>query len=173
MRNAAVHGGVGYRLVVVLVLLVMPTLALGQGQEIHGENSVFLGQGVAIVWGVLKGATEEQTQVILRIVSTDTSFADVRIEGVDPFTQNRQMIIDGQALHDRLDVRTPRGTFADFPRREIRLYRTDADWQADKPSVTIFYLGLPDTTPEFSSEAALFSYLDGALTKVRGAGRGQ
>ena len=173
MRNAAVHGGVGYRLVVVLVLLVMPTLALGQGQEIHGENSVFLGQGVAIVWGVLKGATEEQTQVILRIVSTDTSFADVRIEAVDPFTQNRQMIIDGQPLHDHLDVRTPRGTFADFPRREIRLYRTDADWQADKPSVTIFYLGLPDTTPEFSSEAALFSYLDGALTKVRGAGRGQ
>jgi hypothetical protein len=173
MRNAAAHGSVGYRLVVILVLLVMPSLALGQGQEIHGENSVFLGPGVAIAWGVLKGATEEQTQVILRIVSTDTSFAAVRIEGVDPFTQNRQAIIDGQPLHDRLDVRTPRGTFAGFPRREIRLYRTDTDWQADKPSVTIFYLGLPDTTPEFSSEAALFSYLDNALTKVRGAGRGQ
>ena len=173
MRNGVDQGGIRLRLVVVLVLLVMPTLALSQGPEIHGENSVFAGHGVAIAWGVLKGQTEEQTQVILRIVPTDTSFAAVRIEGVDPFTQSRRVIIDGQPLRDRLDVRTPRGTFADFPRREIRLYRTDADWQANKPSVTIFYLGLPDTTPEFTSEAALFSYLDDALTKVRGAGRGK
>jgi len=172
MRNTA-HGGLAYRLVVALVLLVIPTLAPGQGQEVHGENSVFLGHGVAIAWGVLKGPTEEQTQVIVRIVSTDTSFAAVRIEGVDPFTQNRQVIIDGQPLRDRLDVRTPRGTFADFPRREIRLYRTDTDWQANKPGVTIFYLGLPDTTPEFTSEAALFTYLDEALAKVQGAGQGK
>jgi len=173
MRNTTAQGGVGHRLVAVLVLLMMPTLALGQDPEIHGENSVFAGHGVAIAWGVLKGATEEQTQVILRIVSTDTSFAAVRIEGVDPFTQNRQVIIDGQPLRERLDVRTPRGTFADFPRREIRLYRTDADWQAHKPGVTIFYLGLPDTTPEFTSEAALFTYLDDALAKVQGAGQGK
>jgi hypothetical protein len=173
MRNATAQGGVGYRLAVVLILLVLPTLALSQGPEIHGENSVFAGHGVAIAWGVLKDQTEEQTQVILRIVPTDTSFAAVRIEGVDPFTQSRRVIIDGRPLHDRLDVRTPRGTFADFPRREIRLYRTDADWQAHKPSVTIFYLGLPDTTPEFTSEAALFTYLDEALAKVQGAGQGK
>lgn len=172
MRNAA-HGGVACRLVVLLLLVVVPTLATSQGPEIHGENSVFLGHGVAIAWGVLKGPTEEQTQVILRIVPTDTSFAAVRIEGLDPFTQNRQVIVDGQPLRDRLDVRTPRGTFADFQRREIRLYRTDADWQAHKPSVTIFYLGLPDTTPEFTSEAALFTYLDEALAKIQGAGQGK
>lgn len=173
MRNAAAQGGVGYRLAVVLILLVLPTLALSQGPEIHGENSVFAGHGVAIAWGVLKGGTEEQTQVILRIVPMGESFAAVRIEGVDPFTQNRQVIVDGRALGDGLDVRTPRGTFADFPRREIRLYRTDADWQAHKPSVTIFYLGLPDTTPEFTSEAALFTYLDEALAKIQGAGQGK
>jgi hypothetical protein len=173
MRNAAAHSGVGYRLVFVLVLLMVPTLARSQGQEIHGENSVFAGHGVAIAWGVLKGATEEETQVILRVVPMDISFADVRIEGVDPFTQNRQVIVDGQPLHDPLDVRTARGTFADFPRREIRLYRNDADWQAHKPTVTIFYLGLPDTTPEFTSEAALFTYLDAALAKIRGAGQGK
>jgi hypothetical protein len=173
MRNAGKIGGVGLRLLVVLILLVLPTPARSQGPEIHGENSVFTGHGVAIAWGVLKRATEEQTQVVLRIVSTDTSFAAVRIEGVDPFTRSRQVIIDGQPLHDRLDVRTPRAAFADFPRREIRLYRTDADWQAHTPSVTIFYLGLPDTTPEFTSEAALFTYLDEALAKVRGAGQGK
>ncbi|MFI5339549.1 MAG: hypothetical protein ACHQ7N_06900 [Candidatus Methylomirabilales bacterium] len=173
MRDAANEGAVRRRLVVVLVLLVMPTLALGQAQEIHGENSLFAGHGVAIAWGVLKGATEEQTQVILRIEPTGAVYAVVRIEGVDPFTQNRQVIIDGEPLHEHLDVRTPRGTFADFPRREIHLYRTDADWQAHKPSLTIFYLGLPDTTPEFTSEVALFAYLDDSLAKVQGTGEGR
>ncbi len=172
MRNARNTRGVRRQLVVALVLLAMPTLAQGQGQEVHGENSVFAGHGVAIAWGVLKGATEEQSQVIARIVPAGMVFAAVRIEGVDPFTQNRHVFIDGQPLRGRLDVRTPRGSFADFPRREIQLYRTDADWQAHQPTVTIFYLGLPDTTPEFASEATLFTYLADVLAKVQGAGQG-
>ena len=173
MRIEAGRGGVRHWLALALVLLVMPTPARGQGLEIHGENSVFVGHGVAIAWGVLKGATEEQSQVIARIVPAGEGFAAVRIEGVDPFTQSRHVFFDGQPLRDRLDVRTPRGTFADFPRREILLYRTDADWKARTATVTIFYLGLPDTTPEFISEAALFTYLDEALAKIQGAGQGK
>ena len=173
MRDVVTQGPLKHWLVGAVFLLVIPTPSLGQGLEIHGENSVFVGHGVAIAWGVLKGATEEETQVIARIVPTSVIFAAIRIEGVDPFTQNRQVFIDGQPLRDRLDVRTPRGTFADFPRREIQLYRTDADWQAHKPTVTIFYLGLPDTTPEFTSEAALFTYLNEALAKVQGSGQGK
>jgi hypothetical protein len=157
--------------VVRLFFLLIPTLAFGQGQEVHGENSVFAGHGVAVAWGVLKGANEEETQVILRIVPSGASFTVIRIEGVDPFTQNRQVILDRRLLGGGLDVRTPRGTFADFPRREIRLYQNDADWEARNPAVTIFYLGLPDTTPEFVSEAALFTYLTEALAKVQGAGQ--
>jgi len=164
---------IGGVLLLLVALLACPRPTKGAGQEVHGENSVFAGHGVAIVWGILKGGTEEATQVILRIVPAGESFAAVRIEGVDPFTQNCQVIVDGRPLGDGLDVRTPRGTFADFPRREIRLYRTDADWQARKPTVTIFYLGLPDTTPEFASEAALFTYLTQALAKVQGAGQGK
>ena len=173
MRNAGNWRSTRHHLVLALLLLAMPTLAPGQGQEVHGENSVFAGHGVAIAWGVLKGAVEEQTQAILRIVPTGAAFAAIRIEGVDPFTQTRQVILDGHPLGDRVEVRTPRGTFADFPRREIRLYRTDADWQARRPTVTIFYLGLPDTTPEFTAEAALFTYLTEALAKVQGAGQGK
>lgn len=163
----------GWRWLAFALLLAMPTLAAGQGLEVHGENSVFTGHGVAIAWGVLKGASEEETQVILRIVPTAAPFAAVRIEAVDPFTQHRQAVVDGRPLGDRLDVRTSRATFADFPRREIQLYRTDADWQGRKPSLTIFYLGVPDTTPEFTSEATLFTYLAEALAKVQGAGQGK
>ena len=171
MRHAKQHASVLCWRVVRLLFLLVPTLAFGQGLEVHGENSLFAGHGVTIAWGVLRGANEEETQVILRIVPSGTTLTAIRIEGVDPFTQNRQVILDGHRLGGGLDVRTPRGTFADFPRREIRLYQNDADWEARNPAVTIFYLGLPDTTPEFVSEAALFTYLTEALAKVQGAGQ--
>jgi hypothetical protein len=173
MRNAGDVRYAGHRLILALLLLAMPAPAASQGQDVHGENSVFAGHGVAMAWGILKGATEEGTQVILRIVPTGAGFAAVRIEAVDPFTGSRHAVLDGRPLRDPLDVRTPRGTFADFPRREIQLYPTEADWQARKPSLTIFYLGLPDTTPEFTSEAALFAYLADALARVRRSGQGK
>lgn len=155
-----------------LVLLAGPTLAAAQGRELHGEDSVFAGHGVAIAWGVLKGAVEEQTQVVIRIVPLGQAYGYVSVEGVDPFTQERRVVMDGRPLGDQLDIRSPRGSFADFPRREIHLYQTANEWRKGKPALTVYYVGVPDTTPEFISEAALFTYLAAALAKVQGAGRG-
>jgi hypothetical protein len=160
-------------IVLALLLLACPIPAPGQGQEIHGENSVFAGHGVAIAWAVLKGPVEEQTQVIVRIVPAGEAYAYVTVEAVDPFTGRRQPVLEGRPLGDGVDVQSLRGTFADFPRREVHLYRTARDWQARRPTVTVYYLGVPDTTPEFISEGALFTYIDQALAKVRGAGQGR
>ena len=159
--------------VLILLLLAYPTPAPGQGQEVHGENSVFAGYGVAIAWGVLKAPVEEQTQVILRIVPAGEAYAYVSVEAVDPFTGKRQPVLEGRPLGNRVDVRSPRGTFADFPRREVHLYRTAGDWQAGRPTVIVYYLGVPDTTPEFTSEGTLFKYLTDALAKVQGTGQGR
>jgi hypothetical protein len=156
-----------------LLLLASPIPAAGQAREVHGENSVFAGEGIAIVWGILKAPVEDQSQVILRIVPLVQPFAAVRIEAVDPFTQKRDVVLHGQPLGDRLDVRSLRGSFADFPRREIYLYRTVADWQARRPTATIYYLGVPDTTPEFTSEAAFSAYLADAVAKMQGAAPGR
>ena len=156
-----------------LLLLTWPASVPGQGREVHGENSVFAGEGVAIAWGILKAPVEDQSQVILRIVPLGERFVTLRIEAVDPFTQKRDVVLDGEPLGDRLDVRSLRGSFADSPRREIHLYRTVADWQARRPNATIYYLGVPDTTPEFTSEAALSAYLAEALAKVQGAAQGR
>lgn len=164
MRTAAVTA--------LAAALAVSAPAAGQGRTVHGENSVFVGQGVGVAWGVLKGPTEEGTPVILRIVPAGASFAAVRLEGVDPFTGNRRVFLEGRALGEGLDIRTPRSTFADFPRREITLYGTEADWQARRPTLTIFFLGLPDTTPEFTSEAALSAYLADALARAGVASQG-
>lgn len=154
-----------------VTLICVPRPGLGQGQEVHGENSSFLGNGVAMVWGVLRGKGEEDTQVILRIAPAGGAFAAVSLDGVDPFTQQRREILARQPLGNGLDVRTPRTTFADFPRREIHFFAAGGG-QAQGPRLTVYFMGLPDTSPEFASEAALKKYLDDTLAKLlTGKGR--
>jgi hypothetical protein len=139
-----------------VLLLVLPILALAAGQEIHGENSRFVGHGVAMVWGVLRGVREDDTQAVLRIAPAGGAYVAVSIEGVDPFTQARRVLFARSPLGTSLDVRTPRATFADLPRREIHFF---AGAEAVGSALTVYFMGLPDTTPEFTSEAALQTYL--------------
>lgn len=150
-----------------VLLLALPVPASGQGRQVHGENSSFAGHGVAIVWGILRGPSEEDTRVVLRIARAGGDYAAVSVDGVDPFSQRRQALLRVQPLGSSIDVRTPRGTFADLPRREIHLY-TAADQHVQRPSLTVYFLGLPDTTPEFASEAALRAYLEETLAKLPG-----
>ena len=154
-----------------LGLLLWEGGGLALAAEVHGENSSFAGQGVALAWGILKAPIEDQSQVVVRMVPTDPGYVTVDVEGVDPFTQARRTILQGQPLGAGLDVRSARGTFADFPRREFHFY-TAADWQAKQPSLTIYFMGVPDTAPEFLAEAPLSAYLAETITKLRGGGRG-
>ena len=147
-------------------LCLAPSGAGGQAAEIHGEDSAFAASGGAIVWGVLRGSTEEETQVVLRIVSPGSRWSHVSMEGVDPFTRARRPVVEPVTLAGPVDVTMPRASFADFPRREIMLYRSAEDARAGRPGLTVYYLGVPDTTPEFASEAALSSYLTARLTRL-------
>jgi len=151
-----------------VTLVSVPAPARGQGRQVHGENSSFVGHGVAMVWGVLRGSSEEDTQVILRIAPAGGEYAAISLDGVDPFTQRRQELLGMQPLGNLLDIRTFRGTFADLPRREIHFY-TANDQHAQRSSLTVYFMGLPDTTPEFASEAALGKYLEETLAKLLAA----
>lgn len=151
-----------------MALLTVPAPVASEGQQVHGENSSFVGNGVAMVWGILRGASNEDAQVILRIAPAGGDYVAISLDGVDPFTQRRQELFGMQTMADPLDVRTPRGTFADLPRREIHFY-TANDQHAQRPSLTVYFMGLPDTTPEFASEAALRRYLDETLAKLLAA----
>ena len=143
-----------------------PPLPLGAGPEVHGERDAFSAGGVRLAWAVLRAPVEEDTQVVIRIALSESPYYYVRMYGVDPFSGERRLLAPGDHAHQTVDLRTPRHTFAGFPRREIRLYRTDEEWKADVPALTIFYLGAPDTTPEFLSEPALAAYLDRAVGRV-------
>ena len=154
---------------ILIALLALPLLAplLAQAESVHGADSVFLSPSIGIAWGVLRAPTEEETVVVTRVSNPMARYAYLRVEGVNPFTGRRTAVVEGVPLGAWADVKGPRPRFADFPRREIHLYATEAEWRARKPSLTVYYLGVPDTTPEFTSEAALDAYLAGAQLPAR------
>ena len=154
---------------ILIALLALPLLApvVAQAETVHGGDSVFLSPGIGIAWAILRAPMEDETIVVTRVSNPMARYAYLRVEGVNPFTGRRRAIIEGVSLGARADVKSPRAGFADFPRREIHLYATEAEWRARKPTLTVYYLGVPDTTPEFTSQAALDAYLAGAQPPAR------
>jgi len=153
--------------VILLAMLALVVPLFAEVETVHGADSVFASSGIAITWAVLRGPTEEQTQVVIRVSNPAARFAYLRVEGVDPFTGRRAAVVEGLPLGIRADVTSARAGFADLPRREIHLYASESDWRARKPTLTVYYLGVPDTSPEFTSGAALDAYL--ASTERRGS----
>ncbi len=66
------------------------------------------------------------------------------------------------------ELRVARTHFADFPRTELSFF--DASAPAPPASLVVYYLGVPDTTPEFANEAALAAYLDDRIAKLQDGG---
>lgn len=140
-------------------------------REAHGSADAYSAPGVTLAWGVLRGATEAATLVVVRIVADRDAFASTAVVGIDPFTQRQQVLLAMTPVTAGIDVRVPRAHFADFPRTEVRLFGSASVAPVVAPKLVVFYLGVPDTTPEFGSEAALESYLAQRIVRAR-AGTG-
>jgi hypothetical protein len=138
-------------------------------QEVHGTSDAFAGNGVAIAWGVLRGASEEATQIVMRVAWDPERFARVAVEGVDPFTKERKAAAAPRAVAGASEIRIARRTVADFPRTEILFFDAKSPTGAGA-DLLVYYLGVPDTTPEFPAEAALDAYLSERLAKLRAGG---
>ena len=96
----------------------------------------------------------------LRIINSTRKFSHVAIDGVDPFSKKRERVTVGVKLESEVRLASDRNTFSDLPSREVHFYRTQADWRDNKPTLTVYYLGVPDTTPEFSTRAAMDEYFN-------------
>ena len=137
-------------------------------QEIHGTSDAFAGNGVAVAWGVLRGASDATTMIVLRVSADPARFTAMAADGVDPFTKARQPIVAKRPLTGTSELRIARTQFADFPRTELSFF--DPSAPAPPPALIVYYLGVPDTTPEFASEAALAAYLIDRIAKLREGG---
>jgi hypothetical protein len=162
-----------------LALLLLAGLAFASGaavlgaeppRELHGMSDAYAAPRVALAWGILRGASETSTIVVVRIVTDPASYPWLAVAGGDPFTQRKQPLLAATRSAGAIDVRTPRAHFADFPRTELRLYDTTAAAQQDVPSLVVFFLGVPDTTPEFATEDKLQAYLGDRVARLAGTG---
>ena len=153
--------------VCVAVGIAKPAQAADPAREMHGSADVFAAPGVALAWGVLRGANDATTIVVVRIAADPAQFASVAAVGRDPFTQQVKPLLPATATTRTIDLRVPRAHFADFPRTELFLYDAAAPAQSATPKLVVFYLGVPDTTPEFATEAALESYLVQRIARAR------
>jgi hypothetical protein len=148
-----------------LLALAWAGAAPAQAPELRGADTVLVSPTVTILWAVLRDPKQEQPLAIARVINTARYYDFVSVEGVDPFRRRRASVAEGVPLNDQADIRSPRGSFADYPRREFHFYRTAADLRARRPALTVYYIGLPDTTPELSSQSAVEAWFAFALIR--------
>lgn len=150
-----------------LVALSGPSPARAQAPQLHGADTVLISPTITIIWGVLRDPKQDQVIVVARVMNTARRYDFVTLEAVDPFSGRRATVVAGVPLNEQADLRSPRGSYADYPRREFHFYRSAADLRAKRPTLTVYYVSLPDTTPELRSEAALQAWFSLALNPRR------
>ena len=151
------------RLVAVALIAALLGPAFAQDVRVHGENSTFTSPSVKLSWAVKRGVSETDTLVIVRLIA-DASHRFVRLDGVDPFTKDHKVFVAARPLGRETDLSIPRASFADHPSTEFHFFASAEDAAANKPKLTVFYLGVPDTTPEFATQRDAEAYLARMLT---------
>ena len=172
-RQAARHGDACARAILRLVFcacaVASASAAADPPREVHGVADAYVVPGMALAWGILRGADEASTQVVMRIVADPQIYSTVAAIAKNPFSDRQQALLPATPTAGIVDVRVPRSQYADFPRTELRFYGSPAALQAGAPALVVFYLGVPDTTPEFATEANLNAYLVDRIARARAA----
>ena len=154
----------------VLALVALLAAATGRAaDEVHGTSDAFAGNGVAVAWAVLRGTSDDDARVVLRIAADTKRYGALAADGVDPFSKERKPLVNRQPIGATTTVRFVRKQFAEFPRTELQFFKTGAT-QALTPELVVYYLGVPDTTPEFAAEPTLDAYLDDRMKKLAAGG---
>ena len=152
----------------VFALLTWPPHACAAAaapREAHGMADAYAIPGVALAWAVLRGTTEATTFVTIRIAADPARYPFVAVTGIDPFSRQVKPVLAATAVAGTIDVRIARTHFADFPRTEVKLFDSAAAAQADAPALVVYFLGVPDTTPELATAPAQDAYLAARIAR--------
>ena len=151
------------RSLAVAFMLMLSAVAAPAQDVVHGADSLFVSPTVKLAWAVRRGASEAETLVIIRVVPAGADYRVLRVDGVDPFTKEHKVFVAARALAGETDVAIPRAAFADHPSTEFRFFASIEAAAANAPRLTVFYLGVPDTTPEFPGQREAEAYLERML----------
>lgn len=149
-------------IVVLLFLCASVFLTAQTAPLLHGSLDIFSAEGIELAWAITKssqGQDPEKDVVSLRIVRKDKKIGALTVLGVDPFTGNQNSVFKA-AFSDRfLEIQFPRSHFADYPKTEIYFFSSSEEEKKNAPSFIVYYMGVPDTTPEFLDEEKMEKYL--------------
>lgn len=154
-------------LALLLALAGRPAFA---ATELHGADSSFRAQGITILWAILKGSSEENSYVHIRILHDAAAAPALTlfgIEAVDPFSKEREWATKAAPLQARQTLKIVRTDFRDKTERWLHFYADREAWEKKRPALTVFYHGVPDTAPELLSEGELEAYLAQALLRIK------
>jgi len=156
-------------LIVLWVLLIVGEISPVFGQtEFHGADSVFEREGITILWAILKGPTEEGSWVCIKIVNSGKSpFQTFSVEAVDPFSKEKEWVVKGKKLEKENLVRGVRTSFRDKTARRILFYRSTEAFEKENPDMAVYYLGVPDTSPEVLLEKEMEGYFEKAIERLK------
>ena len=143
-------------------------------RAVHGSADVFAAPGVALAWGILRGATEAATLVVVRIAADRDAFGSGE-------RRRRRSVHAARAAAPAADARQrPASTFACrarispiFRAPSSACSRPRRPAPSDAPKLVVYYLGVPDTTPEFASATALETYLAARIAGAREQAAGE
>jgi hypothetical protein len=136
--------------------------------DYHGADSVFEKEGIVILWAILKGQDEASSWVSIKITHSGGSpLQFFSVEAIDPFSKEKEWVVKGKKLEKENMIKSIRTSFRDKTSRRILFYGNREALEKEKPDMTVFYMGVPDTSPEMLSEEEMNRYFDNALEKVK------
>jgi hypothetical protein len=159
--------------VLALTLLFWFTMESSRAQgkrEYHGADSLFEKEGIVILWAILKGPTEESSWVYIKIIhekGDSGAFQIFSVEAVDPFSNQKEWVIKGEPLKRENTVKSIRASFREKTARRVLFYEKAEDLLKENPAMTVYYLGVPDTSPELMTEREIESYFKQALGRLK------
>jgi hypothetical protein len=153
-----------------VILLFAAASRAAAEKGIHGADSVFQGEGITLVWAILKGADEESSSVQIRMLYREADSGPLRfygVEGIDPFTGSREVYEKAVPLQAEQTVRFVRSSFQEKTGRRFLFYATADEVERGRPVLVIFYQGVPDTAPEVLTEKEIDDYFETALSRLK------
>ena len=144
----------------------MLAAAAAMARDVHGVADAFAEPGIAVAWAVARGSGTIDATVVIRIAVDGETLRFADVTGIDPFTQGRRTVLAAARIGRGIDLQVPRAHFADFPRTELRFFESEAAMESRAPNLVVYYLGVPDTTPEFATPAALYAYLTDRIARL-------
>ncbi len=156
-------------LVVLWMVLFASEISPVFGQnEFHGADSAFEREGITILWAILKGPTEESSWVYIKIINSEKSpFQIFSVEAVDPFSKEKEWVVKGERLGEENVTKGVRSSFKDKTARRILFYRSTEAFEKENPDMAVYYLGVPDTSPEILSEKEMEDYFEKAQERLK------